>query len=77
MASYLMAYNGFSNASKWICYTLAVLVGLSRIYLGQHFYIDVIFGALFGIIAFDLALLIMGSAKKDYWNRSILKSRTK
>lgn len=77
MASYLMAYNGFSTASKWICYTLAVLVGLSRIYLGQHFYIDVIFGALFGIMAFDLALLIMGSAKKDYWNRSILKSRTK
>ncbi|MDP7260639.1 MAG: phosphatase PAP2 family protein, partial [archaeon] len=32
----------------WILYSLAALVGVSRIYLGYHYPLDVIFGALLG-----------------------------
>jgi membrane-associated phospholipid phosphatase len=37
---------------KWlqfICFLLAVLAGLSRVYLLQHFFMDVIFGAVLGV----------------------------
>jgi len=33
---------------KWIFYTLATLISLSRIYLGVHYPLDVLFGALLG-----------------------------
>ena len=77
MASFIIGYNNFSSASKWVCYSLAVLVGISRMYLGQHFYIDIVFGAFFGMLAFDLAHLIIGSVKKTIWNQKIIKSKTK
>ena len=38
---------------RWIvisCYTIATLVGLSRIYLAAHFPLEVLAGAIFGII---------------------------
>ncbi len=37
----------------------AVLVGFSRVYLLQHFVIDVYFGALFGILSVIIALFLM------------------
>ena len=33
---------------NWILFTLALLSGISRIYLGQHFFTDVYFGAMIG-----------------------------
>lgn len=33
---------------KWVFYTLAVLISLSRIYLGVHYPLDVVFGAFLG-----------------------------
>lgn len=33
---------------KWMFYTLAVLISLSRIYLGVHYPLDVVFGAFLG-----------------------------
>lgn len=41
------------SKTKWlqfIYFTLALLVGYSRIYLGQHFLVDVYFGAIIGMI---------------------------
>ena len=42
----------FSTSKKWIHYLLPIfasIVGASRIYLGQHFLIDVVVGAILGI----------------------------
>ncbi len=44
-----------------LCFALALLVGVSRIYLVQHFAVDVYFGAVFGV---GLGVFIFGVATK-------------
>jgi membrane-associated phospholipid phosphatase len=41
------------------CLVAAVLVGISRVYILQHFAIDIYFGALFGILSVLIATQIM------------------
>ena len=41
------------------------------------FYIDIVFGAFFGMLAFDLAHVIIVSAKKTIWNQKIWDYRLK
>lgn len=48
-----------------LLFLLAFLVGLSRIYLLQHFVIDVYFGAIFGIFSVVLGLYFMKVLFKD------------
>jgi len=48
-----------NKALKSLCFFTAVLVGLSRIYLIQHFARDVYVGSLFGVIAVVLAIFLM------------------
>lgn len=45
--------------NKWAslaCFFIALLVGISRVYLLQHFFIDIYFGAIFGVLATICAL---------------------
>ena len=54
------AFSLRGRVPQWILYsalTLAALVGLSRIYIGVHFPMDVFFGSITGLIA---ALLVTG-----------------
>ncbi len=52
---------------------LATAVGLSRIYLGQHFLKDAIAGSIFGVtIALVLFVLFERLAHHPKWNRNIL-----
>lgn len=44
---------------------LAVLVGYSRIYLGQHFFMDAYYGALIGTLSSILAYLVLNNRIKD------------
>jgi membrane-associated phospholipid phosphatase len=46
----LMAFLTKSNAMKIFCFAMALIVGFSRIYLAQHFFIDVYFGALIAVV---------------------------
>jgi membrane-associated phospholipid phosphatase len=58
---------------KWTSFglfLLASLVGFSRIYLSQHFLIDVFTGAILGIICGYLSIAIIGSWK---WSKLDLK----
>jgi len=40
----------FFHSARWIFYTIAILVGLSRIYYGVHYPLDVIGGLIQGIL---------------------------
>jgi len=41
--------SSFYPAHRWAWYSIAALIGFSRVYLGAHYASDVIFGALLGI----------------------------
>ena len=66
------------NKSQWglLFFLCALFVALSRVYLLQHFFVDVYFGAIFGVMAVLISKWIL--KKKDHpiegqsgWNRNI------
>ncbi len=57
---------------------LATSVGLSRIYLGQHFLKDVLTGSIFGVIlALIIYVLFERLAHRPKWNRNLLTVQKK
>lgn len=60
-----------NRTASWILMLLGLLVGLSRIYLVQHFYIDVYFGILFGTASSTLAYLIVRKFPKKWHSQQI------
>lgn len=40
----------FDKKRRWFYYTIAILISLSRIYLGCHYFLDVVFGAIIGYL---------------------------
>ena len=50
--AFFMALTFFTKNRLWqvLCFVLALLVGFSRIYLQQHFAIDVLVGSLVGVL---------------------------
>jgi len=52
-----------SNNKNWgfLYFTLALLAAYSRVYLGQHFFADIYFGSVLGIISTLLAYLLMNA----------------
>ena len=56
-----------------VLFLVAFLVGYSRIYLSQHFLIDVIFGAILGVLASFLAFYVSGLFKSTKFDFPLLK----
>ena len=44
---------------KWATWTMAILVGLSRLYVGAHWASDVIFGAFIGMVCADIVKAVL------------------
>ena len=60
-----------NRSASWILLTLGLVVGLSRIYLVQHFFVDVYFGILFGTLSSILAYLIIRRFPKKWHARQV------
>jgi membrane-associated phospholipid phosphatase len=59
--------NIFVGDGKWgvVTFTIALLIGISRMYLLQHFLIDVFFGSIIGV-SFSLMLYLLITNSKLY-----------
>ena len=64
----------FSEGKIWkfMLFCLAVLVAYSRIYLSQHFLIDVYVGAIIGVISGILMAIIFTKGKAEWLDRSLI-----
>lgn len=60
-----------NSTASWVLVTLGLIVGFSRIYLVQHFYVDVYFGMLFGILSTILAYLIVRKYPRKWYSNQI------
>jgi membrane-associated phospholipid phosphatase len=70
----------FTNKKlAWIMAIIGLLVGYSRVYLGQHFLLDIFFGYFFGVSSTVLAYILIYKIHSRYsWmNRIIIRSEIK
>lgn len=70
----ILALLSKKNSIKILCLLLAILVGLSRVYLAHHFLEDILMGSFFGVsIAFMLQYfhLKFDFGKGNWWNNRI------
>ena len=61
---------------KWLSFfffVVALSVGYSRMYLSQHFLIDVLVGSFIGICSASICYLYLYHSQKSWLNKSILK----
>lgn len=71
---YLVSFFALLSRNKtvsWILMVIGLIVGISRIYLLQHFYIDVYFGILFGTLSSIIAYLVVKSNPKTWHTKQI------
>ncbi|MFW5757608.1 MAG: phosphatase PAP2 family protein [Bacteroidota bacterium] len=57
-AAFLISFFIKNTTIRVLMFILALLAGFSRIYLLLHFYIDVYFGAILGLICFAIAIFL-------------------
>lgn len=72
----ILALLSKKNSIKILCLLLAILVGISRVYLAHHFLEDILMGSFFGVsVAFMLQYfhLKFDFGKDVWWNRNVLK----
>ncbi len=56
---------------RWLLISGGLAVGLSRIYLVQHWFVDVYFGVVFGILSTVLAWVLVERSPRNWHQRSI------
>lgn len=58
---------------KFITFLLAAIVAYSRVYLSQHFLVDIWAGSATGIVFVLLTWLVLDNSKNNFLNKSLLK----
>ncbi|MFA5770036.1 MAG: phosphatase PAP2 family protein [Patescibacteria group bacterium] len=51
----------FDKKHRWFYYSVAIFISYSRIYLGCHYFFDVVFGAIIGWLVSQLLLFVLGT----------------
>ena len=71
----ILAILSKKNGLKILCLILAILIGISRVYLVHHFLEDILLGSFFGVlIAFTLQYfhLKLDMEKNIWWNKKLV-----
>lgn len=71
---FISSLTGTSNRSWWFC-LLAIMIGFSRIYLGQHYMIDVYVGSIIGVLTALLVIVFLEEPLKQKLGRKSLLNR--
>ncbi len=61
-----------NNLLKFVMFCLAVVVGFSRVYLSQHFLIDITAGSVLGVVFIALSWVWVENRKTNWLDKSIL-----
>jgi membrane-associated phospholipid phosphatase len=61
-----------SNVLKMLFFTLAVLVAYSRVYISQHFLVDITAGSIIGVLFIVLAWLWFENINKTWLDKSVI-----
>lgn len=69
---FILAYFVENKYLKLVCLMCALFAGYSRIYLSQHFLVDVYFGALFGVLSALLSIKLLENSRAGWLNKSLL-----
>ncbi len=64
-----------NKKAQWICFMLAFITAFSRVYLSQHFLIDIAAGAIIGTISTLLCQNILLGINKKWMDMSIIMRR--
>ena len=72
-----IAFIAQNKLIKFLCLFLACLVGYSRIYLSQHFLIDVYFGSIIGVVGSIIFYNIIYLRKAKWLDNSLLTLKQK
>ena len=66
-SSFACAYvlSRFAPRLRWFLYVLAALIAFSRVYVGVHYPIDVIAGAIFGTLLAIALLRLLGALRRS------------
>ncbi len=70
---FVFAWMAKNNIFKIMWFFCAVIVAFSRVYLSQHFLIDIYVGAFLGILSSLLAITIFSSPQKQWMDKSLFK----
>jgi membrane-associated phospholipid phosphatase len=73
----LLAMITENKFTKLLLFTVAFLVAYSRIYLSQHFFVDIYFGSLIGAFASILSFFWTLQWKNPRWDLSLLNKMNK
>jgi len=60
-----------NNSLKFLCFAVALLTGFSRVYLSQHFLIDIVVGSAIGCGSIVMAWLYFNSFSLPWFNESL------
>lgn len=69
----MMAFMVKNDTLKFLFFVMAVLVAYSRIYISQHFLMDITAGSVIGVIIMTLAFVWFDTFNKKWLDRSFLK----
>ncbi len=68
----MLAFVVRNNTLKFLCFVLALLIGYSRIYLSQHFLVDVVAGSVIGVISVLLMWYLSKKWELSWMDKSLL-----
>jgi membrane-associated phospholipid phosphatase len=72
VACLLLSFIASKNWMKMLLFVLACLIAYSRMYLAQHFFQDIYFGSIAGVVIALICISFMQSRNKPNWDKSLI-----